>query len=310
MAGTASRRELNACRVRVGLALGAIRAGCTSARLALGYGSTSIGGTRTRAERSCSCALKRAGLVCRGLATPPGLADPDVWEALLTKHYVLGRLIDEICLAFTRDDPRAGDGPLGRTHKELADDLFAYDNRGCLQDSKLLQVCRRRDPEALRVVWVSLVAADDRRQSVLAAMSQGDGRLNEDLYATSVIEVSSRNRPAYRAASLLRIWRTISNKHESSYRSLLATQSSAPCGPRIRRALSRYASNHLAGFFGWIDPLDDAVELGGQATSHILYRLFKRRSNRADIADARSVGGPGCGRCVPPRCLQGTPGQR
>lgn len=203
----------------------------------------------------------------------------------LTKHYILKRLVDEIASLRPGNTVADVQRALGSPHTELADDIFEYDQRGYLRDSVLLQVCREGGgATALRVLWVSLVAADSRLRAVLRAMSQPSGKLNGSLYATTKIlkllrdiQIDSR-----KAASNL--------AHYFEQAQIVVPERRGPEIVGVRRTLDTGGAvplcvAHLADVFGWDDPVENAVKFGVHGWLNLDVGQFKRLAGGAPVTN-------------------------
>ena len=205
----------------------------------------------------------------------------------LTKHYVFDRLVDEIGSlqpGMTEADVR---GELGSPHPELADDIFAYDEEGSLLDSLLIQSCRQGGGTAasrvtaLRVIWVSLVAADERLQLVLRFMSEPNGKLNESLYKTTTIAQLLKEKVAVdsrKAASNL--------AHYFEQARIFEPDRYGPAIVGVARALDTESAvplciAHLAEVSGWDDPPEQAVNLGVHRWLNLTEERFKELATSA-----------------------------
>ena len=211
----------------------------------------------------------------------------------LTKHYVFSRLVDEIASLQPGDTVEEVQRALLSPHPELADDIFRYDDRHRLLDSELLKACKRRDAEVLRVLWVSLVAADSRLQRLLGFMSKPNGKLDESLYSTSEIkrlltdEVGVQgHKPATNVARYLAQARIFVPKLHRT------TIVGAAWAPHTEDAVPLCFA-HLTGFLSWNDPLNDAVGFGVHSWLNLDVSRFKAlASGAAATASPAPVGNP------------------
>lgn len=180
----------------------------------------------------------------------------------LTKHYVFDRLVREISSLRPGMTIQEVQGNLHSPHAELTDDIFQYDESGHLLDSVLLQACRGGGETALRITWVSLIAADSRLPIVLRAMSDSNGKLNASFYATSKIQTLLAEKAQVgnrKAASNLahyfeqaRIFEPMRRGFEIvGAESALNTEGAIPL-----------CVVHLAEVLSWENPLKSAVDLG------------------------------------------------
>src|SRR5258708_8344099 len=87
-------------------------------------------------------------------------------ELSLTKFYSLPHLVAELAAVRPGMSETQVQAKLGRSHKELADDLVLYSN-GQAVDDPLLAACRAQSSDALVLVWVALVLADHRLATVV-----------------------------------------------------------------------------------------------------------------------------------------------
>lgn len=194
----------------------------------------------------------------------------------LTKHYILSRLVTEIASLRPGDTFADVQAALGSPHTELADDIFEYDQGGHLRDSVLLQVCREEGGlTALRVVWVSLVAADGRLRAVLAAMAQPSGELRQSLYKTDEIEellttvqVNSRKAASNLAHYFEQAGILVPRRHGSE---IVGVTRFLDTGSAVPLCVA-----HLADVFAWDDPLERAAEFGVHSWLNLDVGRFKK----------------------------------
>ena len=199
----------------------------------------------------------------------------------LTKHYVFDRLVREISSLQPGMMIAAVQSKLLSPHTELADDIFQYDESGLLLDSVLLQACRGGGETALRITWVSLVAADSRLPIVLRAMSLPNGKLNESLYATSKIQtllsenahVDSR-KAASNLAHYFKQARIFEPKRRGS--EIVGVESA----PNTESAIPLCVA-HLAEVLSWENPMKSAVDLGVHSWLNIKESRFKELASGA-----------------------------
>lgn len=119
------------------------------------------------------------------------LLSPAVTQGVLslTKHYVFPRLVDEIASTVPGMSEQDVRRKLQSPHKELSDDTFRYDARGRLLDGALMRICRDEElVDALRALWVALVAADRRLAYIVESVTGENGRLTSKRYSTNWIE--------------------------------------------------------------------------------------------------------------------------
>ena len=202
----------------------------------------------------------------------------------LTKHYVFGRLVLEISSLRPGMTVREVRRDLFSPHTELADDIFQYDESGLLLDSVLLQACRGGRETALRILWVSLVAADSRLQRVLKAMSESEGKLNESLYATSDLQTlltEQAHVASRKAASNL--------AHYFEQARIFVPRRSGTEIVGVDQALNTEGAvdlcvAHLAEVLSWENPLRSAVEHGVHSWLNITRTRFETLISRAGSA--------------------------
>ena len=203
----------------------------------------------------------------------------------LTKHYVFDRLVREISslqpgLTFEEVQRK-----LHSPHTELSDDIFQYDESGRLLGSVLLQACRDGSVTALRITWVSLVAADSRLPIVLRAMSETNGKLDLSFYATSKIQTLLTEKAqvdSRKAASNLAHYFEQARIFEPRRRGseifgaerALNTESAVPL-----------CLAHLATVLSWENPLKSAVELGVHTWLNITESRFKELARGVGATD-------------------------
>lgn len=226
----------------------------------------------------------------------------------LTKHYVLDRLVGEIARVRAGMTPGDVRDRLQSPHKELFDDLFLYDKSGVV-DSILMEVCRKGSPGATRLVWVALVAADHRLQSVIAQLlTSSSGQLRRETFSTDVLEralPSVIDSPSRKAASnLLHYFEqariVLPEKHGSTIVGIdveLDTRSAVPL-----------AVAYLAERLHWSDPLRQALELGVNSWLNLTVSQFGEgfanpiidvTTASAETANEPDVAKPGDERATP-----------
>jgi len=183
----------------------------------------------------------------------------------LTKHYVLGRLVDEIASVRPGMSPDEVRAALQSPHVELADDLFQYED-GQVVDSMLLEACRSGAPGSVRLVWVALVAADSRLQTLISGfLTDADGVIDPNRYSRTQIQSYFDNvldggtqKAASNVAHYFEQARIlVPEKHGGSIVGVshfLDTSSAVPL-----------AITHLAELYDWEDPLNDALDKGVNA---------------------------------------------
>ena len=201
----------------------------------------------------------------------------------LTKHYVFDRLIREITSLQPGMTIEEVQRELHSPHTELADDICQYDESGFLLDSVLLQACRGEDVTALRITWVSLVAADGRLPIVLRAMSESSGKLNESLYATSKIQtllsekvqVGGRKAASNLAQYFEQARIFVPKRHGSE---IVGAQSAIDTESAIPLCVA-----HLAVVLSWENPLESAVELGVHTWLNITETRFKELASGVGV---------------------------
>lgn len=204
----------------------------------------------------------------------------------LTKHYVFDSLMHDIASlrpGMTFEEVRSA---LGSPHPELADDIFVFDDDGHLRDSVLLQTCRDGGETALRVIWVSLIAADSRLQNLLRAMSQENGLLQESLYETTTIhellieiaQVDSRKAASNLAHYFEQARIFMPKRHGSEIVGISGTFDTTSAAP--------LCIAHLGDVFGWDDPLERAVELGVHSWLNLTEDHFRGQVAPASTADS------------------------
>ncbi len=180
----------------------------------------------------------------------------------LTKHYVLERLVREIARVRPGMTPDEVRGILQKSHTELYDDLFVYDEMGVV-DSVLMEVCRSGSPGAIRVVWVALVAADTRLQRVIKELLVSrHGKLRPEAFSADQLERFLEGRTSRKqATNILRYFEkariVVPTRHRNTIVGInreLDTRSAVPL-----------VVAYLAERYDWDDPLRSASRLGANA---------------------------------------------
>lgn len=213
----------------------------------------------------------------------------------LTKHYVFDSLVHDIASlrpGMTFEEVR---NALSSPHMELADDIFLYDVNGRLVDSVLLQTCREGGETALRVVWVSLIAADSRLQDFFRAMSQDNGKLQGPYYRTTkildllikVARVDSRKAASNLAHYFEQARIFVPVRHGSE---IVGMDKALDTGGSVPLCVA-----HLGDVFEWDDPLEDALELGVHSWLNLTEDRFRELvalATNAAPPDSKNINQP------------------